>query len=130
MNLKGNLFGIITIVAVALGIIGFFFRWVDFDITGETGLNIILQNGGPYTIFAVALLVVYVGSVVFALALMKGRGTGGIKFLFLLLSAIALASALWMFFDLERDAGMGLFMEIAATVLLFLSSVFIAIKKS
>jgi len=120
---------IIALVAIVMGLIGFFLNWVVFGNTGETGIETILQDGGPYTVYAVAIFVALIASAMFLAAEFKGISTGGIKFLFVLLSAVMLACALLIFFDAERDAGIGLFIEIAAAVMLFIASVFFALRK-
>jgi len=121
--------GIIAIAAVAIGLIGFFLNWIQFPSTGETGWDTIFQDGGTYTLYAAAMFMALIGCAIFLLTEIKGVATGGIKFLTVLLSAIILVCAVLMFFDLERLAGTGLFMEIAAGAILFTTSIAFALMK-
>ena len=118
--------GILAAVAIVLGIVGFFFNWIEFATSGETGYETLFQGGGEaavgtYTVYAVAMLVALVGCLILLIPTMKGWATNGIKFLSVLLGAIMLICALVMFFDLERMAGIGIFIEIASGLILFIS---------
>ena len=125
MNTKTYI-GILAVVAIVLGIVGFFFNWIEFATSGETGYETLFQGGkeavvGTYTVYAVAMLIALVGCLIMLIPTMKGWATKGIKFLSVLLGAIMLICALFMFFDLERMAGMGIFIEIASGLMLFIS---------
>jgi len=121
--------GIIAAVAIVLGLVGFFLSWVNFSTTTETGFDALFQDGGAFTLYAVAMLVSLVGCLILLITEIKDLNTGGMKFLFILLSMILLICALVIFFDVERDAGIGVFVEIAAGIMLLVTSMAFALKK-
>jgi hypothetical protein len=129
MAFKLNYIGIAGFAAVVIGLAGSFLNWIQFGTTGETGLETLFQDGGTYTLYAVAIFVALICDAIFLAVNFAGKGIKRINFLFVILSALLLMSALLIFFDAERDAVIGLFLEMAAGVILFIVSVYFALKR-
>jgi hypothetical protein len=127
MGSKKNTVGLIAIAAALVGLIAFFLNWVEVtsilgSTAGDTGFEMLFQEGGKYSLFAVAIFIGLVGIIIPAFTEFRGIGTGATKFMAVLLAAVVLMGALMIFLDAERDAAIGLFIELAVGVILLITA--------
>jgi len=122
MEFKLNYLGLIALVGILIGLVGFFLVWVDFGGMDDTGLDHLLSMDGAYAVSALLLFIGLLVSLIMIALEFMGLGTKFSLIVLAVTGVVMIISSMSVFVDADRYAGTGVFFMIAASVLIFLSA--------
>ncbi|MCL2712240.1 MAG: hypothetical protein FWD37_03060 [Methanomassiliicoccaceae archaeon] len=124
MEFKLNYMGFVALFGILLGLVGFFLIWVDHGGSTDSGLDHLLSMNGKYAVNAMLLFAGMIVTLMLLALEFTGSGAQSSKFMLMAVGLVMIISSMTALIDADRYAGAGLILEVAASIIIFVSALF------